>query len=207
MANEKQDSADGQVEFIDPADVEGIDIDNLNLVGKLLTKKEISYNTIRAAIMGMWGNPQGVAISEVGKNKILISFRDHYHGMEMMKKGPWSIKGHLLNLQIWSGVESVYVVKHNLMHLWVQMHGVPLSYMNRLTAEKLGKAVGNVVDMLSIKRKRSWKRSWNAQLYIEGMENKVLSTDERQRAHKRSKEYNSVDKAEEAGHITPQSGP
>ncbi|MED6184251.1 hypothetical protein PIB30_045645 [Stylosanthes scabra] len=112
MANEEQDVVDRQVVYIDPLDVEGIDVDNLNMVGKVLTDKEISYNSIRAAIMGMWGNLDGVVISDVAKNKI------------------------------WNGVESIYAVRHNFMHLWVQMHGVPLSYMNKLTAEKLGRAIG-----------------------------------------------------------------
>ncbi|MED6189468.1 hypothetical protein PIB30_096249 [Stylosanthes scabra] len=103
--------------FIDPANVEGFDATNLNFVGKVLTDKELNFPTIKAALMGMWGNPRGVAISEVARNKVLVSFRDHHKGMEMMKRGPWSIKGHLLNLQIWIGRESIYDVAHNFMHL------------------------------------------------------------------------------------------
>ncbi|MED6144052.1 hypothetical protein PIB30_011848 [Stylosanthes scabra] len=138
MENEENNVNDERVVYIDPLDIEGFNMDNLNLVSKVITTKELSYNSIRAAIMGIWGNLRGVAISEVGLNKVLISFKDHNKGLQMLKRGPWSIRGHLLNLRIWSGAIPISNIDHNLMQLWVQMHEVHLSHMSRYIVEKLG---------------------------------------------------------------------
>ncbi|QHO09671.1 uncharacterized protein DS421_14g483310 [Arachis hypogaea] len=64
-------------------------------------------------------------IFEVGKNKFLITIKDERRGIELLKGGPWSIRGHLLNLQLWTQREAIYEIKHDYMMIWVQIHGVP----------------------------------------------------------------------------------
>ncbi|XP_072073890.1 uncharacterized protein [Arachis hypogaea] len=105
----------------------------INLVGKIISEKELSFKVIRNAIMRIWGNPQGVAISEVGRNKVLISFKDQRKGLQILKGRPWSIRGQLVNLQMWNQRDSIHEVNHDRMELWVQMHGFPQAYLNNNT--------------------------------------------------------------------------
>ncbi|MED6224413.1 hypothetical protein PIB30_083724 [Stylosanthes scabra] len=90
---------DGAVIDVEPVPHQGPNINNYNLVGKIVSDKEYNFSSIRAGLMGIWGNPAGVMISDVDRNKVLISFRDHVKGRQILDKGPWTFRGQLLNLQ------------------------------------------------------------------------------------------------------------
>ncbi|XP_072084672.1 uncharacterized protein [Arachis hypogaea] len=146
MVCQKEQSIDGKVISINPDEDDSFAAENFNLVGKILSDKEVSFNTCRVVLLGIWGHPEGVAISDVGRNKLFISFKDVRKGIQIRNGGPWSVRGHLLNLQIWNGRESVYEVDHRYMELWVQIHGLPLNYITRKTTEIIGKKLGTVME-------------------------------------------------------------
>ncbi|MED6137808.1 hypothetical protein PIB30_068491 [Stylosanthes scabra] len=77
---------DGAVIDVDNIPQEGINVNNYNLVGKIIANKKYNFNSIRAGLMGIWGYPSGVAITEAGRNKVLISFRDHDKGRRMLER-------------------------------------------------------------------------------------------------------------------------
>ncbi|RYR57613.1 uncharacterized protein At4g02000-like [Arachis hypogaea] len=146
MAQAKELFIEGDVVRLNPAYDESFIEGNLNMVGKIISDKEVSFNTCKAALLGIWGNPEGVAITEVGRNKVLISFRDASKSVQIRKGGPWSIRGNLVNLQMWNGRQSVYDVDHKTMELWVQIHGLPLQYITTKSAEIIGKRLGVVME-------------------------------------------------------------
>ncbi|RYR42810.1 hypothetical protein Ahy_A08g039249 [Arachis hypogaea] len=145
----------------------------LNLVGKVITEKETSFKMCKNALLGMWGNPQGVAVTDIGRKKLLFSFKDIKKGLQIVRNGPWNIRGNLINLQLWSERESVFDVNHDYMEFWIQVHGLPLDYMNKEIATKVGNMMGIVAEVenplvdgilrrsfLRIKVGSSWKSSW-----------------------------------------------
>ncbi|MED6181502.1 hypothetical protein PIB30_019930 [Stylosanthes scabra] len=56
------------------------------------------------------------------------------------------VRGHLINLQEWTGDESIYDVNHDYMNLWVQMHKIP-NYMKEKTANQIGNDLGTVLEI------------------------------------------------------------
>ncbi|MED6208558.1 hypothetical protein PIB30_046359 [Stylosanthes scabra] len=62
---------------------DGYNEDNLNLVAKVISDKEFTFRSIKAALMGMRGNPKGVNISDVARNVVLISFQDFGKGFQL----------------------------------------------------------------------------------------------------------------------------
>ncbi|KAL4293284.1 hypothetical protein AHAS_Ahas18G0112700 [Arachis hypogaea] len=129
---------EGKVIAINQRIEEEYKANGINLVGKIISEKELSFKVIRNAIMGIWENPQGVAFSEVGRNKVLISFKDQRKGFQILKGGLWSIRGQLVNLQMWNQRESIHEVNHDRMELWMQIHGFPQAYLNNNTARIIG---------------------------------------------------------------------
>ncbi|MED6223311.1 hypothetical protein PIB30_072744 [Stylosanthes scabra] len=63
-------------------------LNNCNLVGKIITDKDFSFSAIRAGLMGMSGNANAVAIIEVGRNTMLLSFNDHEKGQYILNGVP-----------------------------------------------------------------------------------------------------------------------
>ncbi|MED6217859.1 hypothetical protein PIB30_021500 [Stylosanthes scabra] len=78
----------------------------------------------------------------VGKE---YSFKDHEKGEQTLNRGPWSIRGNLLNLKKWTG-KTLQSVNHNKMELWMQMHGVPLSHRARTISVLIGGSFGKVLE-------------------------------------------------------------
>ncbi|XP_072088060.1 uncharacterized protein [Arachis hypogaea] len=121
--------------------------DCLNFIGKFITEKEMNLKACRNAILGIWGNPVGLVISEIGRNMLLFSFKDKKKGKQALNGGSWSIKGYLLNLQEWMKGQSVFEVKNDFMDFWVQIHVVPLELLERDTTKVIGDMMGLVSEV------------------------------------------------------------
>ncbi|RYR32887.1 hypothetical protein Ahy_A10g047413 [Arachis hypogaea] len=120
--------------------------DCLNVVGKLISDKEINFKTCKNALLEMWGNPQGVAVTDIGRKKILFSFKDRKKGLQIIQNGPWNVKGNMINLRLWREGESVFEVDHDFMEFWIQVHGIPLEFMEKETARLIGEMLGVLVE-------------------------------------------------------------
>ena len=92
----------------------------------------------------MWGNTKDVSISEVGRNTILISFKDNRTGRRFKESGPWSIKGNLFNLQEWHYGESAHEVSHDRMDFWIQLHRILMELLKAETTREIGNLIGIV---------------------------------------------------------------
>ncbi|XP_016205939.1 uncharacterized protein At4g02000-like [Arachis ipaensis] len=64
-----------------------------------------------------------------------------------LKRGPWSVKGYLINLKLWTQNESIHEVDHSFLEFWVQIHGLPLEYMNVETGKFIGERMGIVEEV------------------------------------------------------------
>ena len=65
-----------------------------------------------------------------------------------MASEPWSFDRHLVVLYKLENVVPVQEVAFNMVSLWVQVHEIPVNYLNREVAEELYEAIG-VVDQNS----------------------------------------------------------
>ncbi|KAL4338002.1 hypothetical protein AHAS_Ahas12G0166600 [Arachis hypogaea] len=93
--------------------------DCINIMGKIISDKEISFKASKNALLGIWGNLENVFISEVGKKKLFFCFKDQKKGMQILKRGSWSVRGHMINLQLWVQNTAINEVKHELMEFWI----------------------------------------------------------------------------------------
>lgn len=57
---------------------------------------------------------------------------------------PWSFDKHLIVLQRYDGVSEVQHMDFNLTQFWVQVHGMPVKFMNPAVAEGICETVGKV---------------------------------------------------------------
>ncbi|MED6170071.1 hypothetical protein PIB30_027251 [Stylosanthes scabra] len=99
---ENEIAEDGVVLHVDPMLNQEHNMNNLNLVGKIIIMKEFSFGSIKAGLMGMW--------------KILMelssqSFNDHEKGRQILNKDTWSLRGHLINLSLWTALQLIDATK------------------------------------------------------------------------------------------------
>ncbi|RYR20742.1 hypothetical protein Ahy_B03g065968 [Arachis hypogaea] len=97
------------------------------LVGRVLTDKVLNTVTVRKMILNMWGDSQGLVITNAGPNSFILNFKSQ----EETRRAP--------NL-------SIDEVNYNQLPIWVQIHGLPYDKINIKNAEKIGVIVGRVIS-------------------------------------------------------------
>ncbi|RYR27025.1 hypothetical protein Ahy_B02g061350 [Arachis hypogaea] len=105
------------IKFNKPGEL-GYKRDCLNVVGKVISEKEINFKTYKNTLLGMWENPQEVAVTDIGSKKLLFSFKDKKRGLQIMQNGPWNVKGNMVNLKLWREGESVFECMVSHMTSW-----------------------------------------------------------------------------------------
>ncbi|RYR72348.1 hypothetical protein Ahy_A02g006557 [Arachis hypogaea] len=94
----------------------------------------------------MWGDPQGLVITNAGPNSFILNFKSQEEARRAYEGGPWRIEGHMLSLQWWSSNLSIEEVNYNQLPIWVQIHGLPYDKINIKNAERIGAIVGRVIS-------------------------------------------------------------
>ncbi|RYR12840.1 hypothetical protein Ahy_B04g070161 isoform B [Arachis hypogaea] len=139
-------SIEGKVINLNKPGVQGFKTDCVNIVEKVISDKEINFKACKNALMGMWGNPQGVAITEISLKKMLFSFKDRRKGLQILQNSPWNMRGNLINFILWTERESVFEVDHDIMEFWIQVHGLSLDYMHKEAALQIGNMLGVLAE-------------------------------------------------------------
>jgi hypothetical protein len=115
-------------------------------IGKLLGKPQ-NYNQVRATLFTSWNFAAPMTMEVLDQNKYLFTVSHENHYKNIMNKGPWNIRSSLLLLNSWSPALSIDEVKLNICAFWIQIHGLPLQYMTTLNAIRIGKKLGNILEL------------------------------------------------------------
>ncbi|KAF7820596.1 TMV resistance protein N-like [Senna tora] len=115
------------------------------LIGKLITEKSLNRNTVKSMIAKGWGISKGLNISEVSQNLFIFSFDKEADCDRVIRDGPWSILGQLLNVKRWSPEIPLSDVNFGFCEFWAQFHGLPLESFSAKNVAKLGRLVGKTI--------------------------------------------------------------
>ncbi|RYR38529.1 hypothetical protein Ahy_A09g043573 [Arachis hypogaea] len=137
---------EGDILDLEESSAQHGDNTNQKLVGRVLTEKVLNTVTVRKTIFNMWGDPQGLVITNAGPNSFILNFKSQEEARRAYEGGPWRIEGHMLSLQWWSSNLSIEEVNYNQLSIWVQIHGLPYDKINIKNAERIGAIVGRVIS-------------------------------------------------------------
>ena len=117
------------------------------LVGKIMTDRNLNKPTVISMIKKGWQVNEEVDIHELDRAKsiFLFHFKKEADYHRILKGQPWSIQGHLLNLQLWNDFMTLNEVDFAKLPFCIQFHGLPLAAFDEECAITLGNAVGGVV--------------------------------------------------------------
>ena len=93
----------------------------------------------------LWRSRNGFKVREVGEHIRLFVFNNAEEVDKIMASEPWSFERHLVVLHKLENAVPVHEMAFNTVSLWVQVHDIPVRFLNKQVAKKLCEAVG-VVD-------------------------------------------------------------
>lgn len=130
-----------------------------NLLGKLISSKNIGFSTVRDVVLKAWRPTFALDVSRLKGNIFLFSFHHEADLNNAFRRRPWSIRGGHLILKKWSSELSWQEVDFFLSSLWVQVHGLPTLWQSDNNLRTIGAKVGNVLEVDFIgEGGNEWKR-------------------------------------------------
>lgn len=117
---------------------------DLSLVGKVITRKQLNQKAIIVVLTTSWNLELNLAIKVYDNNIVTCSFNRLEDRDRVLNSGPWSIKGALLNLQIWSPSLTLEEVDFTYIEMWIQIHNLPPNRMNGDNIRKVGNVIGTL---------------------------------------------------------------
>lgn len=134
-------------EVLIPANPNNISIARRTLVGKIIANKAVNRAAAKDIIAKAWAEYDEVSVSDLGGNKFLITFDNENHSREAMRKAAWFIMNKLMCVEFWIPEVSPHEVFFDLTPVWIQIHNLPMKYLNSVNAATILRKVGKVVEI------------------------------------------------------------
>ena len=115
------------------------------IAAKFLTKQALNIEAIAATFKPLWRSRNGFKVKNLGNHIILFIFDNETEVETIMANEPWTFDKHLMVLQRYSKESEGENLSFNYTHFWVQVHGIPIRFMNPKVAEGLCEMAGQVV--------------------------------------------------------------
>ncbi|KAH7516250.1 hypothetical protein FEM48_Zijuj10G0115300 [Ziziphus jujuba var. spinosa] len=113
-------------------------VSQIKLVGKLMTSKPIWKNVVQSIIRRVWFTDEAVGTEQIHPDVFLFNFKSSADKDRIWKRRPWSIDGAHLVLKECQPELSLEKINFSLSTFWVQIHGLPLQYLTKENALKIG---------------------------------------------------------------------
>lgn len=115
------------------------------LVGKILASKTLNRVVVQKILERAWRTEQEFTISCWRDNVYRFSFQNEDDLGRIISKGSWSIMGSILILRKWDQSKSFSDLDFDFSPFWVQIHGLPLRFLNSKTGMVVAKSLGEVI--------------------------------------------------------------
>ncbi|OMP10820.1 hypothetical protein COLO4_04241 [Corchorus olitorius] len=124
-----------------------IQVKNHSIVGKVASDKVVKVGPLRAIVAKAWPAREIVEIHELEVNTFLFVFKDERDKLKVLKQGPWSVMDCHLVLKEWPKEATLEEIDFTSSKIWVQVHGLPLSYLTKANSMKIGSVFQMVIEM------------------------------------------------------------
>ena len=121
------------------------------IAAKFLTKRALNPEAVAATFTPIWRSKRGFKIKNLGNHIMLFSFDNEIEVDTILANAPWSFDKHLMILQKYDGVSKIEDLDFNNTSFWIQLHGLPVKFMNTMVAETLCKLAGQILKLPNAK--------------------------------------------------------
>ncbi|KAK9991307.1 hypothetical protein SO802_026292 [Lithocarpus litseifolius] len=114
------------------------------LAAKFFTKRALNTEAVIRTFNPLWRYKNGFEVRTAGNHILLFVFDNKEEAEKILSLQPWSFDKHLVVLRHYDNATPIRELNFNKVPMWVQIHDIPLPFLNRGVAEELCTAVGEV---------------------------------------------------------------
>ncbi|XP_041027018.1 uncharacterized protein LOC121267240 [Juglans microcarpa x Juglans regia] len=136
-----------------PIDVNGGEEESIrrrgerSLVGKICSPRRIGKEIVKATMEKIWRVGKPLDFEEIGFNCFAITLASARDKSRVLEGCPWLFDNFLFVLKDFDGETQTNLLDFDSTELWVQMHNLPLGYMNKWMGTHIGTSIGRVSEI------------------------------------------------------------
>ena len=112
---------------------------------KVLSDRRFSREALKQTLRTIWRISKGMSFTDAPDGLLLVEFFDVGDKDRVLIGRPWSFERCLLLVTLLEGDVQPSKLEMNLVPFWVQIHDLPLLYMNREVGEGVGGILGSIL--------------------------------------------------------------
>ncbi|XP_073147853.1 uncharacterized protein [Henckelia pumila] len=134
--------------LIDPGDLkEGEAQLNHCLVAKVFSAKFINRDTFRTHLPRIMQLHRKVIMELVGPNTFILNLLSEMDRNRELNDGPWNFFQDFIVIKEPQGLDDPNSMQFDSTSMWVQLHNVPIAFLNRKILLKLGSRLGEIEEI------------------------------------------------------------
>jgi hypothetical protein len=126
------------------------------LIGKVWTDKNVNQEAFKTIFSNIWRIVRSVKFKELKDNMWLVEFSDDGDKRRVLEGRPWSFDRQILVLNEFDGITPPSQLDFSHSPFWVQVHDMPLLYMNKNVGTKIGNSLGELQEVDVVGNKLGW---------------------------------------------------
>ncbi|KAL0402503.1 UNVERIFIED_CONTAM: hypothetical protein Slati_4280200 [Sesamum latifolium] len=137
------------------------------IIAKILYDKPLNNNAIKSTLIKAWGLHPKIHTNVVDQNTVVFLLENENDRRRIWNLSPWSFLGNLIVSKPWLPEEALEDVDLSKIQIWVQATGVPVRFVNKATAEKIGNTVGKFIGTDLATEGHKWRKSLRIRVEVE----------------------------------------
>ncbi|XP_075633867.1 uncharacterized protein LOC142606391 [Castanea sativa] len=117
---------------------------NFTMAAKFLTKRALNVEVVTRTFSPLWRSVRGFEVWRINDHVFLFTFEKKEEVERIMSNPPWSFDKHLVILQWYDKDVPLRALEFDKTSIWVQIHDVPIRFINKTMVTKLCEVVGTV---------------------------------------------------------------
>ncbi|XP_030970196.1 uncharacterized protein LOC115990508 [Quercus lobata] len=115
------------------------------IAAKFFTRRALNMEAIASTFQPLWRSKTGFKVKNMGNHIVLFIFDNKHEVETILENEPWSFDKHLMVLQRYDKDTPVEELKFNYTSFWVQVHDIPVRFMNQKVAAGICSQVDTVI--------------------------------------------------------------
>jgi hypothetical protein len=134
---------------------------------KVLSNHRFSCEALKQTLHNIWRISKGMSFTDAPDGLLLVEFFDVGDKDQVLIGRPWSFERCLLLVTPLEGDVQPSKLEMNLVPFWVQIHDLPLLYMNREVGECVGGILGSVLLVDTDENGVGWGKSLRVRVQLD----------------------------------------
>ena len=116
-------------------------------MAKICSSRILNHQTVQNMVRRSWNIDNPAKVGDTWPNLYTISSYSFSRVEEILLNLLWNILGYQFNIKLWNVDLAIHEIDFRSAEFWVQLHNLPLEFLDESNLNMLGACIGMVLDV------------------------------------------------------------